>query len=429
MKPMALPLETPIAPPVRGGPTDPSHDAELRRGIIHTAVSRRVALGLVAAFLLVIYGVPISQGVMEKLDGEPSMLLRVFKRAPTRQNLKNYESDLEKLSYGKEFVQPRVQLALTRLGAGNKRSVIGRDGWLYFAPGVMSVIGPGFLDGAWQRVRMKEALDAQEAALYPDPRPAVLALHQALLRRGIRLVLFPVPDKAALQPAQLHRRGGEEVAANADHRAFVAELRAAGVLVFDPTPDRLRPGEPHRFLQQDTHWAPGWMEAVARDLAALVRANVALPAVKAPAWKVVPLDSERVGDVVTMLKLPDEQTLFVPQKVQIHQVQEADGNEWAPKTSADVLLLGDSFTNVFTLDSMGWGSAAGLAPQLAMALGRDLDVIAQNDSGAYATRQTLSWALRTGDDRLAGKKVVIWEFASRELAVGNWKPLDYEVKR
>jgi hypothetical protein len=130
MKPMALPLETPIAPPVRGGPTDPSHDAELRRGIIHTAVSRRVAVGLVTAFLAVIYGVPISQGVLEKIEEEPSMLLRVFKRAPTRQNLKNYESDLEKLSYGKEFVQPRVQLELTRLGAGNKRSVIGRDGWL-----------------------------------------------------------------------------------------------------------------------------------------------------------------------------------------------------------------------------------------------------------------------------------------------------------
>jgi alginate O-acetyltransferase complex protein AlgJ len=29
-----------------------------------------------------------------------------------------------------------------------------------------------------------------------------------------------------------------------------------------------------------------------------------------------------------------------------------------------------------------------------------------------------------GKDRLAGKKVVVWQFASRELAVGNWKLLD-----
>ena len=94
----ALPLETPIAPPARGGPTDPSHDHELRRGIIHTAVSRPLAAALVAIFLLVIYGVPISQGVLEKVNGDQSMLLRVFRRAPTRQNLKNYENDLEKLS-------------------------------------------------------------------------------------------------------------------------------------------------------------------------------------------------------------------------------------------------------------------------------------------------------------------------------------------
>ncbi|HEY8926121.1 MAG TPA: hypothetical protein VIU64_17170, partial [Polyangia bacterium] len=69
---------------------------------------------------------------------------------------------------------------------------------------------------------------------------------------------------------------------------------------------------------------------------------------------------------------------------------------------------------------------------LARALGRDVDVIAQNDSGAFATRQLLANAL--GDakdeaagakagDRLSGKKVVIWELASRELAVGNWKPI------
>ena len=92
-----------------------------------------------------------------------------------------------------------------------------------------------------------------------------------------------------------------------------------------------------------------------------------------------------------------------------------------------MLLLGDSFCNVFTLGQMGWGEAAGLAPQLARALRADVDVIAQNDAGAFATRQLLWNELSNPEpgkpDRLSGKKVVIWEFASRELAVGNWKPL------
>jgi hypothetical protein len=88
------------------------------------------------------------------------------------------------------------------------------------------------------------------------------------------------------------------------------------------------------------------------------------------------------------------------------------------------LLLGDSFTNVFSLEGMGWGAAAGLAPQLALALARPLDVIAQNDSGAFVTRQALARELAAGNDRLAGKRVVIWEFAARELSAGDWKRIE-----
>jgi alginate O-acetyltransferase complex protein AlgJ len=53
-------------------------------------------------------------------------------------------------------------------------------------------------------------------------------------------------------------------------------------------------------------------------------------------------------------------------------------------------------------------------------------VLAQNDSGAFATRQALARELEGGEDRLAGKRVVVWEFAARELAVGDWKPIDWD---
>ncbi len=111
----------------------------------------------------------------------------------------------------------------------------------------------------------------------------------------------------------------------------------------------------------------------------------------------------------------------------IHQVQAANGDPWEPSTAADVLLMGDSFTNIFSLEGMGWGASAGLGAQLSFALQRPVDVIAQNDSGAFATRQSLSRELAAGEDRLAGKRVVVWEFASRELSVGDWKPLTFPV--
>ena len=75
----------------------------------------------------------------------------------------------------------------------------------------------------------------------------------------------------------------------------------------------------------------------------------------------------------------------------------------------------------------GWGDASGFAPQLSRELGRPLDVIAQNDSGAFATRQALGRELAAGNDRLAGKRVVIWEFASRELSVGDWQRVAWDV--
>jgi hypothetical protein len=73
---------------------------------------------------------------------------------------------------------------------------------------------------------------------------------------------------------------------------------------------------------------------------------------------------------------------------------------------------------------MNWGCAAGLAEQLSFALNRPVDAILRNDDGAYATREILSRELAQGEDRLAGKKIVVWQFAARELAVGDWKLLD-----
>jgi hypothetical protein len=421
------------APAARGGgPTDPSHDEELRRGILRTAITRPVALALAASFLLIVYGVPVAQAVLEKLKGDDSMLLDLFRHAPTRASLKQYEEDLEKASYFKEAVQPQIQLALTGRGrAGNKRAMVARAGWLYYLPGVLAVAGPGFLDPDVVAARQKAALDDGDGVVHADPRPAVLGFHAALAARGIRLVLVPVPDKATLQPAELHGRvaGAVAPASNLDYARFVAELRAAGVIVFDAMPPTLAPGDPPRFLVQDTHWTPAFMQSTAQSLAALIAENIGFPprTDPGPAWKTAPLAVERVGDIVDMLKLPEDQRLFLPQKLSLAQVVDERGQPWEPKPNADVLLLGDSFTNVFSLSTMGWGEAAGLAPQLALALGRDIDVIAQNDSGAFATRKTLSEALAAGEDRLAGKRVVIWELASRELAVGDWRPLPYAV--
>ncbi len=418
----------PIAAEHSGGPTDTAHDEQLRRGIIATNVSRGMAWLLSLLFLFAIYAVPLGQAYLEHREDEESPLRDLFRRTPTAENLRLLEKGIEDACYAKAFVQPRMQLALTRLGrVGNKLAMVGQGGWLYYTPGLQHVGGPGFLDREQLRSREKEALDAGQEAIHPDPRPAILAFHRALAERGIRLVLFPMPDKAALEPGPLHGRAGRvEAARNVDYDRFLSELRQQGVVVFDARQSLPESRAEPLFLAQDTHFAPGYMEHIARDLGAFVSELHVLSALaEPPQWHAVEQPMTRVGDLVDMLKLPDEQRVFAARTVVVHQVQDAANTPWEPDAAADVLLLGDSFTNIFTLEGMGWGNAAGLGPHLALALGRPLDVIAQNDSGAFATRQALSRELVAGQDRLAGKRVVIWEFASRELSVGDWKPLDF----
>ncbi|HEX2871388.1 MAG TPA: hypothetical protein VHP33_09035 [Polyangiaceae bacterium] len=411
----------------RGGPTDPSHDENLRRGIIATDVTRGAAWLLSLLFLAAIYAVPLAQAYLEHREDEESPLVDLVRRPPTAENLRQVEKGIEDASYAKAWVQPRMQLLLTRLGrVGNKLAVVGHDGWLYYTPGVLHVGGPGFLEPAIIGGREREAVDAGQERIHADPRPAIFAFQRALAQRGIRLVLLPMPDKAGLEPGRLRGGAADLPAQNVDYDRFLSELRAGGVAVLDArrsVPERRT--EP-LFLTQDTHFAPHYMERIARDLGQLVAGLDVLPQpAQKPELRVVAQPASRVGDLVDMLKLPEEQQLFRPQTVQVHQVQTAEGAAWEPDAAADVLLMGDSFTNIFTLEGMGWGSASGLAPHLALALGRPLDVIAQNDSGAFATRQALSRELQAGQDRLAGKRVVIWEFAARELSVGDWKPLEF----
>lgn len=406
--------------------TDPAMDRELRRGTLRTDVSRPVAWALTGSFLLAIFALPLSQLYLEWRAEEESPLVDLLRRTPTAESLRQVEHDLEQASYAKAFVQPLLQLVLTRFGrVGNRRAVVGQRGWLYYTPGVLHVGGPGFLDDDVQRGRELGERDAGEEPIRADPRPAILSFNTALATRGIRLVLMPVPDKAAVEAESLHARGRPpRLPDNPDFDRFLLELRAQGVAVFDPR--QILPGSEQTpaFLVQDTHWTPAWMEQVARALAAYVNELGVLGVAPEPTLRHADQSVERVGDLVDMLDLPEEQRVFLPQTVDIHPVVEARGNPWEPDTDAEVLLLGDSFTNVFSLEGMGWGAAAGLAPQLALAMQRPLDVIAQNDSGAFVTRQALARELAAGSDRLAGKRVVIWEFAARELSTGNWKLID-----
>jgi alginate O-acetyltransferase complex protein AlgJ len=347
---------------------------------------------------------------------------------PTVQEIHQYEDALEDASVVSRWTLPRVQYVLTwAVRAGNEQAYPGRGSWLFYRPDVDYVTGPPFLEG---RVLARRAVsgEAWESPPQPDPVRAIVDFHRALAERGVALVVLPTPVKPMAYPDRLARRYVPRDAPlqNPSYTAFVRALRERGVLVFDAATAlrETRDGAGPRYLRTDTHWTPQTATRTAELVADYVRANVTLPSRPTAAYVVRSEEIAAVGDIAAMLKLPPGQRLFPPETVTVRPVYTSAGERWSPSADADVLLLGDSFSNIYSLAAMGWGSSAGFVEHLSAALGRPLDKIVLNAGGAHATREHLAQEIARGVDRLAGKRLVIYQFAVRELTSGDWRLYD-----
>src|SRR5204862_4186740 len=134
---------------------------------------------------------------------------------------------------------------------------------------------------------------------------------------------------------------------NASFSQFKARLAERGVQLFDPatlirtkTSTSISP----LYLKADTHWLPQTMELVAQELAKKIKAGASG---RTSSNNIEEKKISGLGDVARMLKLPERQTSQYVEEISIHQV--TTGNTmWRPSKNADVLLLGDSFSNVFS---------------------------------------------------------------------------------
>jgi alginate O-acetyltransferase complex protein AlgJ len=421
-----------------------------------TAVSPVVARFVVAAFLAAIAAVPLletagARGGALEVHGSPWSNLADLSnrirlqlsdaalagapwwrriRAANREllaALSAVERDLDDQSLlGRLLRRPAQRLLTGWLGSGNERVYAGRHGWLFYRADVEYITGRSFLESAQQQRRIAAASE-WTAAPHPDPRVAIHQFHRDLQARGISLVVVPTPVKAGVHPEML--AGGYpavDVLHNRSYPEFVDELRNAGVLVFEPGAAMAegRHADP-LYLRTDTHWLPETMEAVAERLGAFIDSHVRLPAVADPGYRIQRLEVRNVGDTARMLDLPPGDPLFPAESVWLRRILLADGSLWRGSRAADVLLLGDSFTNVYALASMGWGTSAGFAEQLSYILRRPIDRLTQNDEGAFATRRML----QQDRSRLDGKRVVIFQFAARELTSGDWRILPLSPSR
>ena len=289
--------------------------------------------------------------------------------------------------------------------------------------------GPGFLSASVLARREAEG-DSLSLARRADSRPALLLLRDQLARLGVRLVVVPTPVKPSADPRQVGSgRYESEPIMNRSYRRYVQELEEAGIAVFDVSltlSAMRREGAGPLYLRTDTHWRPETMQRVAVELAAFIEREAVL---SKPVGEYRPrrVEATNEGDTARLLDLGQRRPRYGPETVGITRIETPEGRAWAPDRSAEVLLLGDSFTNVYSLSSLGWGVSAGLAEQLSFALGRPVDRISQNDNGALAPRRLLAMEVARDAGRLDNTRVAVYQFAARELSQGDWRPMKLEM--
>lgn len=432
-----------------------SREQIAQREVGHTDISPRLSRTLTAVFLATISIVPTLQAVhdlRQNRSGERSSMVpqavealqlplvglramaaaeggpftRLF--AANREVLRainSFENTLEERSRVGEWIRPHLQSPLTRFfGLGNEQVYRGRSGWLFYRPAVDHLTGPGFL-AEEELARRAAAGNEWQAPPQPDPLPAIVEFRDQLAERGIELLILPVPVKATIHPEMLSSRYEASPAAvqNPSHGDFLARLDAEGVRFFDPTTLLVEAaassGAP-QFLMTDTHWTPRAVDLVAHRLAARVKEVTVFSNAVGVDYSNAEASAENVGDLAEMLELP---ALYPAQIVHLGVVQRPGQKPWRATRPAEVLLLGDSFANVYHQEELGWGGGAGLAQRLSYHLQRPVDVISRNDDGAFSTRLLLSEEIGRGGDRLVQTRVLIWEFTARELSVGDWRSI------
>ena len=323
-----------------------------------------------------------------------------------KQSIKAYETAIEDSSLLRKWLLPPIQSALTcTLRFGNEKVIIGKNGWLFFSGDCEYLINPGFLRP--DVLRKRELKGVQ-----PDPVRAITDFDRQLKARGIKLILVPVPNKPMICSEELS--GKASPLQNPSFAEFKKRLEAEGVTVVDLTDDfaGMRKNGIEPFLKTDTHWTVEGMKTAARRIVTATGEKSRAPEIR----KTVGVTN--LGDIAVMLKMPNCERTFPAETVTL-----ADYGVGTDRNS-EVLLLGDSFANIYSSEALKWGTDGGLAETLGAMRGAPVDAIIRNDAGAFATRQLLANELLRGHDRLAGKKIVIWEFAIRELANGDWKIIE-----
>ncbi len=380
-----------------------------------TLVKRNVCIIGLIIFCLMLFCVPICQFISEIRRGKFPYVFSAVEllSEPKREAIEKFEDVLEEKSVLTNWILPSVQTIMTGLlRTGNEQAYLGHDGWLFYRADIDSLI-----------IAQNTLPQISHKATYPDDAfKAIVDFKRQLAELNITLIVMPTPVKPSIHPEKFSARHQNPTAPihNPVYAKFVEALVSDGVLVCAPSTLLFEAAKENtQFLKTDTHWKPEAMENVAKYLAAFIMEHVEFINAPTSAYTKTATEIVNVGDIAKMLNLSEYHRLFPLEHATTSVIRTQSGEPWQPDRNAEILFLGDSFSNIYSLTGMGWGESAGFVEHLSAELLRPIDRIVINDGGTLATRQELVQE----PERLVGKRVVVYQFASRDIFSGDWKLL------
>jgi hypothetical protein len=301
------------------------------------------------------------------------------------------------------------ELAAKLRSAESERAAVipGTDGWFFLSSDIR-FLSVGQFWGA-DAAKVSRAHKPESA----DPIPAIVDFHEQLKKRGIDLLLMPVPPKAAIYPEKILPDVDLHGETAAPYLArFYDELRKREIDVVDLSPVFLQNRASEHgpvFCKTDTHWSGFGCVLAAQTIKDKIHEKLAGQPRKdyAAEWKDITIKGD-LGDLVG----PNTKKLE-PEKIAVRTISDkGTGAAINPDLNSPLLIIGDSHTLVFH-DFLA--EKSGLLDQLAYETGVAPDLIGTRGSGATSVRISLYRRARKDPGYLAKKKMIVWCFAAREF--------------
>lgn len=377
--------------------------------------SRKQHYLLTLGFLVVVGAVGPFQAIRELRRSQSPQVLDLFRHAPDAAHLRSFEDDLESESIVASTVRPWTQYLRYRvLRDTGEKALVGRSQWWFYRPDV--------------RFLTERCEDEPASRIGPAATVAAIAdFRDQLARRGIKLLVVPVPGKPSVYPDRITRRAAPCDPRMHEHtRRVLGALTAAGVETIDlldvfAAARRSEGGADDAdalYLAADTHWTNAGARQAAQAVADKLR-ELGWAAPGSANYDTEEVQVHRVGDVLRMLECPPIKALFEPQIVTCERVvRRDDGRPYRDDPNAPILVLGDSFLRIYERDEPG---SAGFIAHLARNLAQPLASIVNDGGASTLVRQELA----RRPDLLEGKKLVIYEFVERDVRFGmdGWQPV------